>query len=52
MNDFRTPSTDISDHGGHYEVIAKMPGISKEDINIEVTPNSIEISANHEEDTE
>jgi HSP20 family protein len=52
MNDFRTPSTDISDYGGHYEVIAKMPGISKEDINIEVTPNSIEISANHEEDTE
>ena len=51
-NDFRTPSTDIVDQGDRYEVIVEIPGIPKEDINIEVTPNSIEISADHEEDTE
>ena len=51
-DELRTPSTDIADRGDRYEIIAEIPGIPKEDINIEVTPNSIEISAEHEEDTE
>jgi HSP20 family protein len=52
MSEFRTPSTDIADHGDKYEVCAEMPGIPKDDINIEVTPNSIEISAEHQESEE
>jgi HSP20 family protein len=52
FNELRTPSTDIADHGDKYEVCAEMPGIPKNDINIEVTPNSIEISAEHQESEE
>ncbi len=48
----RTPLMDIKDHGDKYEMNVEMPGIPKEDINIEVTPNTIEISAEHEESDE
>jgi HSP20 family protein len=52
FSEFRTPSTDVVDHGDKYEVCVEMPGIPKNDINIEVTPNSIEISAEHQESEE
>ena len=52
LSEFRTPSTDIADCGDKYEICAEMPGIPKDDINIEVTPNSIEISAEHQESEE
>ena len=48
----RTPLMDVEDHGDKYEMNIEMPGIPKEDINIEVTPNTIEISAEHEETDE
>ncbi len=48
----RTPLMDIEDHGDKYEMNVEMPGIPKEDINIEVTPNTIEISAEHEDSDE
>jgi len=48
----RTPLMDLEDHGDKYEMCVEMPGIPKEDINIEVTPNAIEISAEHEESNE
>lgn len=48
----RTPPMDIADHGDHYEMRFEMPGITKDDVNIEVTPNSVEISAEKCEDTE
>ena len=44
----RTPLTDVVDHGNHYEMNIEMPGISKDNINIEVTSNTIEISAEEE----
>ena len=44
----RTPPMDIADHGDHYEMRLEIPGIPKEKINIEVTSNTIEISAQHE----
>ncbi len=50
--EFRTPSTNIADHGDKYEVCAEMPGIPKDKINIEVTPTNIEISAEHQESEE
>ncbi len=51
-SEYRTPSTDIADQGDKYEVHVEMPGIPKDKINIEVTPNNIEISADYEESTE
>lgn len=41
----RTPSMDVCDMGNHYEMRVEMPGIPKENINIEVTPNRIEVEA-------
>lgn len=45
----RTPLTDVVDHGDHYQMKIEMPGISKDNINIEVTSNTIEISAEEQE---
>jgi HSP20 family protein len=41
----RTPSMDVVDLGDKYQLTVEMPGISRDDINIEVTPNDLEISA-------
>jgi HSP20 family protein len=51
-SDYRTPLMDIVDLGDKYEMHVEMPGIKKEDINIEVTPTMVEISAEHEETSE
>ncbi len=48
----RTPPMDIADLGDKYEMQVEMPGIPKDDINIEVTPNGIEISADQEKTEE
>jgi len=48
----KTPPMNIADLGNRYEMHVEMPGIPKENINIEVTPNSIEISGQHEESKE
>ncbi len=40
----RQPLIDLSDNGKEYVVKAEVPGIKKEDLNIEVTENGIEIS--------
>jgi len=52
MTESRVPLMDVADLGDRYEMRLEMPGIPKEDINIEVTPNSIEISAEHDESKE
>jgi HSP20 family protein len=39
---------DVADLGNRYEMKVEIPGISKENINIEVSPTNIEISAKHE----
>lgn len=40
----RQPLIDLADNGKEYVLKAEVPGINKEDLNIEVTENSIEIS--------
>jgi len=40
----RQPLVDVADNGTEYIVKAEVPGIKKEDLNIEITENSIEIS--------
>ena len=41
----RQPLVDLADNGKEYLVKAELPGIRKEDLNVEVAENSIEISA-------
>lgn len=41
----RPAVTDVVDHGDRFEMNVELPGISKDDVNIEVTPYNIEISA-------
>ncbi len=52
FDDLRTPMMDVADLGDKYEMKIEMPGIPKDKINIDVSPTSIEISANHETDEE
>jgi HSP20 family protein len=40
---------DVADRGDHYEIRTDMPGIPKENIDIEVTPTSIEVTGRYEE---
>jgi len=48
FNETRTPTMDIADLGNRYEMCLEMPGISKDNIDIQVTPNGIEIEAKQE----
>lgn len=41
----RQPLVDLADNGMEYVVKAELPGITKEDLDVELTENSIEISA-------
>jgi len=52
MTPKRIPPMDIADMGDHYEMKLEMPGISKDKINIEVTPNTIEVKAEYDENKE
>ena len=52
MTPKRTPPMDIADMGDHYEMKLEMPGIPKDKIDIQVTPNGIEVKAEYGEDKE
>jgi HSP20 family protein len=41
----RKPLLDLADNGKEYVVTAELPGITKDDLKVEVTENSIEISS-------
>jgi len=41
----RSPVVDLVDEGKEYRLMAEIPGIKKEDLNIEVTEKEIEITA-------
>jgi HSP20 family protein len=46
----RAPAIDLIDEGNEYKLHAEMPGIKKEDINLEVGEDEIEISAESKEE--
>ena len=48
----RTPLVDVADLGDKYEMRVELPGVPKDDINIEVNPTGIELSVDHEEEKE
>ena len=45
-------NTDVIAEGDHYLLQAELPGFKKEDINIDLSNNTLTISANHEEKNE
>jgi HSP20 family protein len=51
-NQRRTPPMDVADMGDHYELRLEMPGIPKDNIDMEVTQNGIEIKAECDETKE
>ena len=48
----RIPTMDVIDLGNRYEMTFEIPGISKDNIYIQVSPNAVEISAKQENETE
>jgi len=45
-------SCDVIDEGNQFRVKMDVPGVQKKDINLNVTDNSLEISAEHKEESE
>ena len=45
-------SCDVIDEGNQFRVKMNVPGIQKKDINLNVTDNSLEVSAEHKEESE
>jgi HSP20 family protein len=45
-------SCDVLDEGDHYVINAELPGVSKEDVKLNVSDNNVEISAEHKEEKE
>jgi HSP20 family protein len=52
INQSRKPPMDVVDLGDHYEMRLEIPGIPKDKVNIEVTPNVVEIKADYDESKE
>ena len=48
VSENRIPPMDIVDLDDKYEINAELPGISKDNINIKITPNNVEISGKEE----
>jgi HSP20 family protein len=48
----RLPIADIEDKGDSLELVAELPGMNKEDINVEVDRNSVTISAERKSEDE
>lgn len=43
---------DVMDEGNQFKVKMNVPGVTKKDVNLNVTDNSVEISAEHKEESE
>lgn len=48
----KQPRVDILDLGDAFQVVADMPGVQKEDFNIDLTPERVEINAESSKETE
>jgi HSP20 family protein len=42
------PRTNLYDKGDHFEMVAEVPGLSKEDLNVKIQGNYLEISGKRE----
>ncbi|MBI5377089.1 MAG: Hsp20/alpha crystallin family protein [Thaumarchaeota archaeon] len=52
LSGLKSISCDIMDEGDKYLIKSEMPGVKKDEINLNVSDNSIEISAQHKEEEE
>ncbi|MEM2899703.1 MAG: Hsp20/alpha crystallin family protein [Thermoplasmata archaeon] len=52
MPELRTPSVDIVDTGKEYKISAELPGVSKDEIEVNLTENGIEISSETKKESE
>ena len=52
MPTIRTPIMDIVDEGAKYSITAEIPGIPKDNINVEISKNKLEIKAEHKTEKE
>ncbi len=43
-DDVRAPPIDVQDHDDHFLIVAEMPGVPKEQVNIKVKDNMVELS--------
>ncbi len=50
--DSRQPSVDIQDRGDHFILTAELPGFAKDDVEVRVNPNSLELKAEKKSDNE
>jgi len=52
MPKMQESSCDVIDEGNQFRVKMDVPGVKKNEINLNVTDNSLEVSAEHEEESE
>lgn len=52
MPKMSTASCDVLDEGNQFRVKMDVPGVKKNEVNLNVTENSVEISAEHKEESE
>lgn len=50
--DSRQPSLEIQDRGDHFILTAELPGFAKDDVEVRVNPNSLELKAEKKSDNE
>ena len=43
-DDVRTPPIDVQDHDDHFLIVTEMPGVPKEQVEVKVTENMVEIT--------
>ena len=46
-----TPRTNLYDRGEHFEILAELPGFSKDDLNVKIQGNYLEIRGTRKADT-
>jgi HSP20 family protein len=47
-----SPSVDLIDHGNHYTLTAELPGFTKDEVDVRVDENTLELSAERKEQKE
>ncbi len=52
MPQFPQTTCDLIDEGNQYRVKMAVPGVKKNEVNLNVTDNSVEVSAEHKEESE
>jgi HSP20 family protein len=48
----RVPAMDVIEHEDHYEITAELPGLDKEDVDIQIQKDTLEIKAEKKEEKE